>query len=174
MIRKILAGFLVFLLLFNLSGYYFIFSYNRMLVRSQMRATIRSGESQDQEETLVIPVSEVRWIDQKEFSYRGKLYDVVSCSFSGNTVTIKCINDRKEESLYSRYQTYFTSSPTDQIPGKPNNTKAMLYHLIRHALLNDALSINVPYIILDGRPEGSSPDNCCVCRPPSPPPEPVC
>jgi hypothetical protein len=178
MLKKLLALCLIAVLLFNLSGYFFIFKYNQHLIRSQVREWIRSGNTSAKQEVLVLEYplmsGDFKWIDSKEFSYKGKLYDVISCTVSGKSIIFHCINDRDEESLYSRYDTWFASRTAGDLTGKTNNTKAMLYHLIKHALLKESFSFFVPYVISDDRSDRSFPDNCCASPPPSPPPEVSC
>ncbi len=175
MFKKIFSLVLVIVLLFNLSGYFWIFKYNQVLIRSQVREWIRSGNAGSREEIVVLsfPLNshEFKWIDKKEFIYKGKLYDVISRKITGNAIIFHCINDKKEQALFSEYKTLFSNQIPGEANGKANNTKAMLSHLIKQALLKGSFCLVVPYQVIDEHSCLISKESVCLNPPPSPPPE---
>jgi len=178
MIKRLLASGLILLFLFNIFGYYFIYQYNRFLIRLEVKARIRSGTMNEQAEILVLsnplPSHDFRWINRKEFRYRGRLYDVISIKRNGDSTLIHCINDKNEESLIARYSTFLGTRSWDDLAGRAKNARIMLDHLIKHALLKETISREVPFIILKEPITGAASLQCRVCPPPSPPPELSC
>ncbi|MFZ4400775.1 MAG: hypothetical protein ACOYO1_12130 [Bacteroidales bacterium] len=43
----------------------------------------------------------IQWIEDHEFLFRGKMYDVVHKVQSGKDIVLKCINDTQEEVLFA-------------------------------------------------------------------------
>jgi hypothetical protein len=147
MIRKILSILFAGLILFNLFGYYLVFKCDQIHIKSEMKAMIRSGSFRGgyEEITILNPASDrdFRMLDKGEIRYRGRLYDVISTRVSGNSVIFRCINDTREEQLLARYDKYSTWVTGMNSPEKSRNSQAMLYHIIKHALLNK-YSLEVP------------------------------
>jgi len=140
MIRKILSLLFAGLILFNLFGYYFIFKCDQIHVKNEMKGLIRNGSfgCHYEEITILNPATDrdFKMLDKGEISYRGKLYDVISTRTSGASVIFRCINDTKEEQLLARYDKYSTWINGMNLPERNKNSQAMLYHIIKHALLN--------------------------------------
>jgi len=111
-------------------------------VKNEMKAVIRGGDFQSQYEeiTVVNPGSnrDFKMLDKDEIQYMGKMYDVISSRTSGNSIIFKCINDTREEQLLSRYDRYSSWSAGMNLPERSRNSQALLYHIIKHALLNKA------------------------------------
>ncbi len=175
MIRKILSILLAGLILFNIFGYYFIFKCDQMRVKTGMNAMIRSGALQGscEEITILNPATDrdFKMLDKGEIQYRGKLYDVISTRFSGTSVIFRCINDTREEQLLARYEKYSTWVTGMNLPERSRNSQAMLYHIIKHALLNK-YSVQPPMsfsVVLF--PEPSRNFNSPNIKPSFPPPE---
>jgi len=140
MFRKLLSVLFAALILFNISGYYFVFKCDQIRVKGEMKAMIRSSAFKIQSEEIIIvnPSSDpnFKMIDKDEILYKGKMYDVISTKHSGSSVIFRCINDRKEEQLLARYDKYSTWVAGLNAPVKSKNSQAMLYHIIKHALIN--------------------------------------
>jgi hypothetical protein len=140
MLRKLLSLLFAGLILFNLFGYYFVFRCDQIQVKNEMKGMIRSSYfSGHYEEIRITNPSSNRdftMTDKDEFRFHGMLYDIISTKVSGNTVIFRCINDTKEEQLLARFDNYSTLLAGNTIPGKARNSQAMLYHIIKHALLN--------------------------------------
>jgi hypothetical protein len=63
----------------------------------------------------------IQWIDENEFMYKGRMYDLISQQFVGNQIKIYAIQDSKEASLESEFKT-FIFSLMDQKGGKGENS----------------------------------------------------
>lgn len=175
MIRKCLSILFAGLILFNIFGYYLVFRCEQISMKSEVKALIRAGSLKGEfvEITILNPssVRDFRITDRKEFLYRGKLYDFVSVRFSGTSMIFKCINDTKEEQLLARYEKYSTTVTGLNLPEKSRNSQAMLYHIIKHALLKK-YSIKSPtsYSVIHFF-EFSRDISSLANRPDSPPPK---
>jgi hypothetical protein len=140
MIRKTLSVLFAALILFNLFGYYFVFKCDQVRVKGEMKAMMRSSSFQAHSREIIIlnPATDrdFKMIDKDEILYHGKLYDIISTRNSGSSIIINCVNDTKEEQLLASYNKYSTWVAGMNAPEKSRNNQAMLYHIIKHALLN--------------------------------------
>ncbi|MGA3012527.1 MAG: hypothetical protein ABSD71_00690 [Bacteroidales bacterium] len=140
MIRKILSVLFAGLILFNLCGYYFVFKCDQMYLKSEMKRMIKSGSFHGFNEEVIIvnPSSDpdFKMLDKDEISYHGKMYDVISSGTSGNSSIYTCINDTKEEQLIAHYDKYSTCISGMNLPERSKTSQAMLYHIIKQALVN--------------------------------------
>jgi len=141
MIRKILSVLFAGLILFNLCGYFFVFKCDQVYLKSEMKRMIKSGSFHGFNEEVIIvnPSSDpdFKILDKDEISYHGKMYDVISSGISGNSVIYRCINDTKEEQLISHYDKYSTILTGMNLPERSKTSTAMLYHIIKQALVNN-------------------------------------
>lgn len=137
--KKLAAIFLLSLFLFNTLGYYFVFSFNRFFIRSEMRSLLRSGYFKDNYVTLEIlnlPHNpDFKRIDKNEFRYKGNLYDIISEKKNGNVTVFKCVNDLQEENLLACFGRYMDLSSGMNNSAKAKHARAMIYHVIKLALV---------------------------------------
>ncbi len=149
MIRKILSILFAGLIIFNLCGYYFVFKCDQISIKSEMKNLISNGSNRSHyTEVIIVNPSidkDFKMLDKDEFSYRGRMYDVISTRFSGNSVIFTCLNDTREEQLIARYDKYSGWLTGMNLPERSKNSQAMLYHIIKYALLNK-YSIQPPVI----------------------------
>jgi hypothetical protein len=136
--KKVSAVLIALLFLFNIMGYYFVFSYNQNLVRIEMKRCIKAGYFADS--YIVLKISnpsinpDFKRIDKGEFRYKDKLYDIVSETKTGNITTFRCINDKNEEKLLAGFHHTFELASSQNNPAKARHAQAMLYHVIKLAL----------------------------------------
>jgi len=143
MMRKILSILFAGLILFNIFGYYFVFKCDQIRVKIEMKGMISNGSFRDtyEEVFLVNPTTDrdFKMIDKDEIMFHGKMYDVISSKTLGSSVIFRCINDTREEQLLARYDKYSSWTSGMNLPERSKNSQAMLYHIIKHALLNKYL-----------------------------------
>lgn len=65
----------------------------------------------------------IQWIEDDEFRYENKMYDVVKYESHGDSVYLYCIEDENESSLYSYYDKYFQKLINED-PGKEEDLEA--------------------------------------------------
>ena len=140
MIRKILSILFAGLILFNLCGYFFVFKCDQIYLKSEMKRMIKTDSFQGFNEEVIIvnPANDrdFKMLDKDEISYRGKMYDVISSGISGNSIIYRCINDTKEEQLIAHYDKYSACIAGMNLPERSKTSQAMLYHIIKQALVN--------------------------------------
>ena len=109
-IPEVLSVFLLGVVLFNLVGTPVIFYFIQKGIKKEMKRVILS-EIPDQKLTAIdMPVglaeqtkSGFVWIEPHEFTYKGKMYDIVRSVILGDTVRYYCVNDTDEEELIKTY-----------------------------------------------------------------------
>lgn len=146
--KKIFSLFLLVIFLFNTMGYWFVFKVNQSIIQSGIRGIIKSGVHQ--ELCVLVKIDrpdsnpDFKKVDQHEFSYCGRLYDIVSESVNGNTTWYYCINDKQEERLIAGFQKIQDLNPGIGSPGKTKQTQAILYLLITMALIKEPVVLTYP------------------------------
>jgi hypothetical protein len=136
--KKVSALFLLSLFLFNLFGYYFIFSYEKHLLQHEMKSLIRSRQFEGPCVTIEVvnpgKNQDYQRINREEFIFRGNLYDIVSEQQVGNLLILRCINDRQEEKLIAGYHQYLEFMSVNDNPAKVKHLTALLHHVLTIAL----------------------------------------
>ena len=121
----------------NTMGYLVIFKYNQYLIQHEMIARIRCGAFHDKITILRIYHPELkkqfRRVEKTEFTWFGKLYDVVAEGKSGDTTIYYCLHDKKEEDLLADYALYLRRN--GDTSRRDHSILAMLYNLITQALI---------------------------------------
>jgi hypothetical protein len=73
----------------------------------------------------------VRWLEEHEFRYNGKMYDVVSRVVRGDSTEFTCLVDAKEERLYASLEEHVTSQTDQSSPhGSLNSIKSVLQEFL--------------------------------------------
>lgn len=108
--RKIIAVLLSLCLLFNIFGFYTVYLISRRIVKAEMKQYIRELAS-DAELEIISPDPDAmrnpevfKWIEQGEFRYKGKMYDVVRTEVNNGRVYYYCVNDTREEAVMHRFE----------------------------------------------------------------------
>jgi hypothetical protein len=89
--------------LFNSIGYYFLFEMSRQKARNEMQTTIQRHSLR----IVTLSIADIgndrefQKINDKEFRYKGVMYDLVQASKIGNTTVFYCFHDVKESKLFS-------------------------------------------------------------------------
>lgn len=104
---------------FNFGGSYVILQIQKHQIRQEIKREIRAGISENELVKITVTSEnkkELIWKDSKEFSFKGKMYDVVrSEELDKNTKIYHCIPDHQETQLIARY--------TKEIQKKRKNKK---------------------------------------------------
>lgn len=72
-----------------------------------MKAFLKNQKSHEYVVQLSFKASELKqlyWEDEKEFRFKGEMYDVIEKRTEGSLVIIRCIADKKETALLNEYQ----------------------------------------------------------------------
>ncbi|MCX6232259.1 MAG: hypothetical protein NTZ33_12030 [Bacteroidetes bacterium] len=106
--RKYISYISLFIILFNIGGYYIWFSVQQFRIQREIEVSIIK-ELKDKDLILIEVAnnqkSEIRWIEpDKEFDLNGEMYDVVRIKFQKDRISYYCINDVKEEELIAKFK----------------------------------------------------------------------
>jgi hypothetical protein len=105
---KRLVSFILFLLfLFISDGYYLYFRYLQHNINTEVQNEIRKGLKEENLSLIIVPLNgrqEILWTKKdKEFRYKGSMYDVVSTEVRGQKIYYYCLDDVREKQLIARY-----------------------------------------------------------------------
>lgn len=147
-LNKIVSILLVLVFMFNVMGYYFVFEVNRSILRKNIRGMINSGLNREMIVTVVVDNPETnlnfKKLDQNEFSYFGRLYDIVTKTVKGNVTWFYCINDKHEERLIAGFEKINSGVSGSAASSRSGQLLAMLHNIITLALLNDQDDLITP------------------------------
>lgn len=103
---KALSIFLLLLMTFNLLGFYPAFLAVRRSIRRSVREKLISTVKESDLTTFKFKTKggkitdpNLSWEKDDEFSYKGKLYDVVKSTILDGEITLHCFEDKKETNL---------------------------------------------------------------------------
>ena len=103
-LKKLISIVIVAIILFNTLGNLIVFEGMYYTIHKNVRTTFFNTIPDKQ--LILIAINNktklnLRFFDKKEFIYNGKLYDIVRQKSEGNTTIYYCLNDTKEENLFS-------------------------------------------------------------------------
>ncbi|WP_143090987.1 hypothetical protein [Thermoflexibacter ruber] len=182
--RKLVAIFLVFLLIYNMIGHYLVLIYQQKVANMYFSQSLAHDNIPD-DDLFIIKVPASLYVPAKNtdfepisgsFEYKGKFYDMVKRKVENDTLYIYCANNRYKEKIASQIANYVKSYVVDFENDKNNNQNQKLlksfakeylqvsaYHILSIYQRNKTSEKNV---ILDD----SSPAMPLIATP-SPPPE---
>lgn len=91
-------------LLFNTIGHIIVFNSMRFAIRNEVKANVKKNIPLKELILITIDASnekEIYFLEEDEFLYKDKMYDIVRSERKGNSVTYYCLNDSKEEELFA-------------------------------------------------------------------------
>ena len=132
-IKKAIAIALLFIFLYNISGYYFAFGIQILINRFSVEKLLAENNSCN---LIVIKISageekKIEWENSGEFRLNGKMYDVAFKKQIGNTLSVYCFQDEKEDhilaSLDSQVKKGFDNSYSEKISKNTLNAPIPLF-----------------------------------------------
>lgn len=143
--KKILAIFIVVLLLFNSMGYYIVFKATQYAIKKEIKNIIKQGVPDKDFSLIKVAAADfqkraaLEWLDKKEFRYQGQMFDVVRYNTCNDTTYYYCINDKQEEKLFSNLDKLIEhhSKKTDATRSK---ARGIYKNIIRHYVVNSKTS----------------------------------
>lgn len=112
-LKRILSIFLLTTLLFPVFGTLFLFKYQQKMLRREIKAQIVAGL--DEEDLVLFVFSEkekelLDWKHDKEFSFRGVMYDIVKQKNEHGNYYYWCWKDDKETTLHLKLEQLFANA----------------------------------------------------------------
>ncbi len=106
--KKFLSILVICTLVFHLFGYFAVFKVMQFNIKKQIKTTIKQGVPENVLHCFRFPTDKnlqkkmgIKWLEKKEFSYKGNMYDVVSKVVDGDFIIYKCVNDTQEKTLFA-------------------------------------------------------------------------
>lgn len=148
--RRLLSILLISALLFNIFGYYFTFQIIQQGYKKQFRKHISCSANSENTEILVISDAEIRqhnspfkWMEEDEFRYYGKMYDIVKSEKKGDQNIFYCVNDKNEEKLMARFENYLKHHDGTDFPFQQQSNR-LLNLIIKQAVCELKTIQNIP------------------------------
>ncbi len=131
--KRTLSIFLVISFLFNTAGYLLIF----LVIQSSLKENARekiSSNNYNHSQTLIVfanknldtGIAELKFYDEKEFSFKGKMYDIIKRENKNDSVYFYCLADTEEDELNLAFNKKGKTEETDNNSGNLNFLKNIL------------------------------------------------
>ncbi len=105
--RKYISFILLIIILFISNGYHLYFKYLQHNIQHEIKHKIKNGLNENELFVIVVSTNnekEIEWTKKnKEFRYKGEMYDLVKIKIKNNKKIYYCINDVKEEHLIANF-----------------------------------------------------------------------
>ncbi len=103
--KKFVSSILLVTFLFFIFGYQLYFKYLQYEIQREIKSEIEKSADESELTLIVVsPETEIHWIKKnKEFRYKGLMYDVVKTATENGKKVFYCINDVKEKNLIVNY-----------------------------------------------------------------------
>jgi hypothetical protein len=102
--------------------------------------TLKITDSEIQSEN-----SAFKWMEENEFRYKGKMFDVISSEKQGNVNIFCCLNDKNEESLMAQYEGLVKHHTDTALPYKQKSL-----HLFQQIVKEAATEKRSPMMLFAG------------------------
>ncbi|MCC9138432.1 hypothetical protein ACFSKU_12685 [Pontibacter silvestris] len=127
--RRITSIWLLFVFLLPISSTYISFKFRQHHIRKEIKRQLKSGVNEDKLVLLKIPVSkevspgkDFKRMHEREFRYKGNMYDIVKQEKRGEITWYWCIWDKQETALFVQLDQMvdraMRNSPTQQANDK--------------------------------------------------------
>lgn len=170
---------LVLLFLYNAAGYTLVFTTLQYHARNHIKRLIRQRVPEEQLQVFAIsaaeenaPNSSFQRVHEREFWYRGGLYDIVRSESRGDTTVYYCINDIAEQKLFAQLDEHVRAHMGTEVPWEKGPAASALMSIIKDAIPPGHSILQLfpaPYVFISGSvrlPLSFHPDRI------TPPPEP--
>jgi len=94
----------------QIMGYYIVFRVRQMELKSEVQQYLKSHIDDRNVTRLQFPLhsgkicdERFKWEDEGEFEFEGSMYDVINSRSDGNSITIYCLEDDKENELLKSF-----------------------------------------------------------------------
>jgi hypothetical protein len=124
-------------------GFYFVFLVRRDAVKQEVWSYLQQKHQNNYAQVLSFPLNSSGteempdWENEKEFSWKGVMYDVIDKKESDGKLVVTCISDDKETSLINNFEKTFSANTSNK------NTKGSANQLIR--------LLTMPYLALSNQ-----------------------
>ena len=133
-LKKTISVVLLFIFLYNISGYYLAFTFQQSGIKETVQHTFK--ETDDLLVLRILPGEEknITWNGSDEFSLNGKMYDVAFTKQEGNILYLYCHSDSKENHLFASLNLHIRNNIG--FPGSRKNSKNTLKNPLPNFFMN--------------------------------------
>lgn len=125
--RKIVSIVLLLIFVYNPIGYVIVFKVLQNQVRHEIKQKIKQSVPDNELIIIAVPFDDdhcLMWTKpNKEFRFKGEMYDVVKIESRGNQILYFCIHDFKESKLFAEIDHHIHN----HIANNPNHRKRTNY-----------------------------------------------
>ncbi len=148
--KKVLVIFLLFIFLFNTVGYFIAFKAVQYEIKNEVWSEIKPDIINKKLTSVTINknnLQDIEWLESgKEMRYNNKMYDIIKITETHSSITFYCINDTKEESLFSNLEDHINTHIANK-PIKSGNQKKATDNVIKLYFLNEqSIKFNISSI----------------------------
>jgi hypothetical protein len=128
-LKKALTILLLLTLGFSHAGYYLVTAIHQHLLKQQMKATILSNTDDNALTKICFDDNKqkITWERADEFSYEGKMYDVVRKKSIGNKLILFCADDKKETELIAAYNRSVKNHSSEKNKLNPSEKSVVVF-----------------------------------------------
>ena len=105
--KKLISVGILCIFLYNIGGYYLWFSILQTNIQNEIEEEIEAGSKNEDLALIIVPADNdqgICWIKpNKEFRYKGEMYDVVKIKNLPGKRYYYCLNDKKEKQLIAGF-----------------------------------------------------------------------
>ena len=124
-------------------GFFIVFKCNERQLKSEMFTQLKSGSFHGTTTLIRIihPERDKHFnrLEKTEFTYFGRLYDVVVERKSGDTTLFYCLHDIREETLLADFTLFLSHSGNNGNPHSGIPFQSLISNLITQALVQTSL-----------------------------------
>jgi hypothetical protein len=137
-LKKTISVVLLFIFLYNISGYYLAFTFQQSGIKETVQDAFKEGETDDLLVLRISPAEEknMTWNGSEEFSLNGKMYDVAFSKREGNILYLYCYCDSKENQLFASLNLHVKNNI--DFPGSRKNSKNTLKNPLPNYFMNSS------------------------------------
>lgn len=115
---------LLFLLAFQAIGWILVFQTTHFDARQSAQHNLNEQNTAFETRSIDLKTYASSLVGKKEIRLAGRLFDIKSKAVIGDTVRLVLYHDKKEESLFYRFQELWNGSDADAVPSGPNHVLA--------------------------------------------------
>jgi hypothetical protein len=146
-VRKFLPFLLVFSLIYNIGGDYVWFRFLQSEIVEEIAHEIRMGMKAENLSLIILSKNEeanLCWIKQnKEFIYKGDMFDVVSIKIQHQKKYIQCYKDVREKKLITDFNKNHDSKKEAEL--KTKKLSNIQFFQQNFSLVNNSISTDILY-----------------------------
>ena len=144
--KKTFSIFLILSFLFNAAGYLLIYSVLQSHLKEIAEEKISASKLENRVTILAFSKSDIndgrsqlKFIDEKEFSYKGKMYDIITEKIVNDSIYFECFSDIDEDELNLAFNKNFDG---DENGDKNSSTQNLQKNILQDGVLsNDSILI---------------------------------